>query len=401
MYNKRFIVVNIFLILMGVFSFSSLSLAESKITSRVINGKPALINDFPWMVYLFINDKDGGGGRECGGTLIDKEWVLTAAHCFLNSDEDKIDSSLGGYVSVLLNSNTLMSVDNGAKIIQSSSVIIHPNFDPFTLDFDIALLKLSQPVVEQPIALLLTDSLSLPTVNSKVTILGWGATKVSASNKAIGFSNTLLKADQLIVSSKFCENAYKGSGLITNNMICANGITLTDTTDTCIGDSGGPLVIKQNDHFIQVGVTSFGGSDVICGEPRIPGVYTRLSTFIDYITQHIPSVQVRTLDVKKAPPTCAKASMDAELNINMSCIIVDNKAYGAVLDKTSKQGYSWSWAGKLTNSSCIQSLQTCSTVNADLGLMVKTDSGMTGILKFDGNVEQGQYIWRLGRAYTE
>lgn len=402
MYKNQQSIPRTFLISVILFFLSAFTVVESKPTARVINGNPALIKDFPWMVYLFINNADGSGKRECGGSLIDKQWILTAAHCFLNEGDTDIDLNFGRYVSVLLNSNKLTPTDKESKIIKSSFVITHPRFNPETLEFDMALLKLSEPVTIEPIALLSADKHNFPTVGSKATILGWGATRLSDRNTAIRFSNDLLKADQGIVSSEFCKSSYGGENFIANEMICANGLTSTDKTDTCIGDSGGPMVIEQNGHFVQVGVTSFGGGQgVLCGSPAVPGVYTRISSFIDYITEHIPTVQVRTLKVKNSSLACVGASVDTGLNINIPCLMVGDSPYEAVLNKTETEGFSWSWDKALTKSSCVQNVKKCTTVDDKLGLVVKGDTGVTGVLKFEGDAEKEQYNWRFERAFIE
>jgi secreted trypsin-like serine protease len=400
MQNKKVFIANALLASSILFILSAFTLVEAKPTPRVINGQLDRKNDLSWMAYLYINDKDNNGVRECGGSLIDKEWILTAAHCFLNSSGGKIDLSLGGDVSVLLNSMTLVPVSQGAKIIKSLHVVVHPDFDPATLDFDIALVKLSQPVTLTPISLLSANDLRTPTAGAASVVFGWGATRVNVSNEATDFPNVLLRANQLIVSNEFCENSYN---LITSNMMCANGLTPMDISDTCIGDSGGPLVIKQNNTFIQVGITSFGGggSGVLCGAPDVPGVYTRISRFTDYITQHIPRIKMQEVGVKKSLGACERATVDARSNINIPCVMLNGSAYEAVLDKVSTEGYVWSWSGALASSRCSQNEKACVTVGNNIDLTIKEASGITALLTFEGDTEKKQYRWRFERAFVE
>ncbi|ESO89233.1 hypothetical protein LOTGIDRAFT_68977, partial [Lottia gigantea] len=77
-----------------------------------------------------------------------------------------------------------------------------------------------------------------------------------------------------------CDSLYIGD--ITSRMLCAGYIE--GGIDTCQGDSGGPLVCNINNKYTLMGVTSFGNG---CAKPYIPGVYTRVSSFIEWINEKI------------------------------------------------------------------------------------------------------------------
>ncbi|KAI2666136.1 Polyserase-2 [Labeo rohita] len=94
------------------------------------------------------------------------------------------------------------------------------------------------------------------------------------------FQAVLQEVDVPVVGNTKCNCFYKGS--ITGNMMCAG--TLEGGKDSCQGDSGGPMVIKQGSRWIQAGVVSFGQG---CAEPNYPGVYSRVSNYQNWITQHV------------------------------------------------------------------------------------------------------------------
>jgi trypsin len=361
-----------------VFLGSSLTYAEY--TPRIINGSTATSGTYPFIASVSVDSVDGLSASGCGGSLINSEWILTAAHCFLNDAGDAVDTSAAGRTRVVLASDTLDPLSSNAEVFTVTSLIVHPSYNPNQAtsanpnDNDIALLKLSgrsnQAVVQLQA---FNDALSDGT---QAVIMGWGATAVNAENQSTNPSNTLLAASQKIVSNSSCSSLYGGS--ITSNMVCAGALTAGDTTDTCQGDSGGPLVVNNNGNYVQVGVVSFGGTDTgpVCGDGNAPGVYARVSQYNSFIQQHIPGMTFASVSATAASD-CAGTTIDGGLNLSIQCVVLDGTPFSTGLNLISGQ-LVWEWTGAINDTACVTSDTRCVVPDESLGLV------LTGI-PFEGN----------------
>ena len=105
-----------------------------------------------------------------------------------------------------------------------------------------------------------------------MTTMGWGYTKEGSGQT----SNVLMEVDVPVVDQKRCKKSYSQ---VTQNQICAG--YQKGGKDSCSGDSGGPLYFTQpNDVPLQTGIVSYGRG---CARPDFYGVYTRVSSYIDWI----------------------------------------------------------------------------------------------------------------------
>uniref|UniRef100_A0A667X3T3 Peptidase S1 domain-containing protein n=1 Tax=Myripristis murdjan TaxID=586833 RepID=A0A667X3T3_9TELE len=251
----------------GVYSRVSLC-GTTPLYNRIVGGEDAPAGSWPWQASL-----QRFGRHVCGGSLINREWVMSAAHCFSRWVTIK---------KVSLGRQSLQG-NNPNQVTQTvAEIILHPNYDSDTSDNDIALLRLSSPVkftdYIRPVCLAASDSVFNNGTDSWVT--GWGRIQEGVP---LPFPQTLQEVEVPVLGNRQCS-CLNGVGTITNNMICAG--VLAGGKDSCQGDSGGPMVSQHGAVWIQSGVVSFGFG---CARPNLPGVYSRVSRYQSWINSHISS----------------------------------------------------------------------------------------------------------------
>ncbi|KAK3597929.1 hypothetical protein CHS0354_042272 [Potamilus streckersoni] len=240
-----------------------------KTAPKIVGGTLASHGEYPWQVSLMYTDQ-----HLCGGTLIGDRWVATAAHCF-----DDAGTVSYWTVGVGLQDRRQMYSTN---IYHVTNVFVHEHYlhsDNFN---DIALMRLSKPV---NLSNRYTRAACLPARNANYenqicTVSGWGATYFDKDGGAPS-TNDLYSVDIQVISNSLCRY-YLGDVIYSSN-ICA-GATASGGKDTCQGDSGGPMICKNNGVWELAGIVSWGYG---CGERYSPGVYTRVSDYLDWIQQKI------------------------------------------------------------------------------------------------------------------
>ncbi|XP_053276139.1 granzyme A [Pleuronectes platessa] len=235
----------------GLFSCMVLLIVHSSDGSEIINGKEVKPHSLPYMALLESTEPD------CGGILIDKSWVLTAAHC------KNIKTVWLGVHSIKANE------DNSRQVRKVKKRVPHPCYDNVTKVNDIMLLKLGKSVKETKTVkyLKFVDAIKEPAAGTSCMVAGWGQTNENAKE----MFDVLMSVNVTVVDRVKCNSAeyYNCTPVITSSMICA-GSYRKNEGDSCGGDSGGPLVCSGG----LVGVTSFGRG---CGRIHKPGVYSFLT----------------------------------------------------------------------------------------------------------------------------
>jgi secreted trypsin-like serine protease len=292
--SRACILVSRLLLLGGLIGgFGAQALGETD-TKMITGGTEAPEGKYPWQVRLYSSMDDKIGF--CGGSIIDDKWILTAAHCLLDTDAVVV-----GYGN---NDRTKTTK------IESEKIIVHPGYIAGE-KADVALVKLKEPIPDakaKAIVYAEQDKDLLPD-GASVTVTGWGAiwdfqafqnaVDVMAGRRTVS-ERKLLNDEELqaprklhevdiqVIEPTECKSVYQSLNVpafsIGDTEICATG--LSGGKDSCFGDSGGPLVAAADNErgYAQVGIVSWGPQ---CGNPLYPGVYTRVSSFSKWIKDNM------------------------------------------------------------------------------------------------------------------
>lgn len=241
---------------------------RAPLSTKIIGGLNATVGSWPWQASINIRST---GKFYCSGSLINKEWVLSAANIFALMPVSNIVIYLGRLTQ------------NGSNPYEVSrtvtKIIKHPNYN--SLDSNLALFQLSSAVTFsdyiKPVCLAAAGSVFVDGTKSWVT--GWGSLNRPATIQEIKLPDVLQDVEAPIVNNIECNAAY--GGIITDNLMCA-GYLNEDGKAPCVGDIGGPLVTKQGSLWIQSGVVVEG----YCGLPGYPTVYVRVSEYEDWISYY-------------------------------------------------------------------------------------------------------------------
>jgi trypsin len=211
--------------------------------SAVVGGNAVKPGSYPFVVA--IGDTTG---FYCGGTLIERDVVLTAGHCLTDRR------------TALAN----LRVTDSIRTLGVTAVYVHPKFDEQSMHYDAALLILERPLTG---VRTLPMAISSPLAGTTVSAAGWGKTREDATTTPRSLRSVVLK----VGTTTACSRGNTSFGpYFSPSMLCA----ANPGRDTCSGDSGGPLVSASSGHAALVGITSFGDG---CARAGHPGVYTRVS----------------------------------------------------------------------------------------------------------------------------
>merc|ERR1712193_365641 len=222
---------------------------------RIVGGAAAP-SPIPWQVSM--RQCQSGGCHYCGGTVLDAKTILTAAHCQVSTNH---------YIMVGKTNR-----NEGQNVAIAN--VINSNWNQQTMDNDIAIVKLATPLTlgGDVQAICLPSAGFNPDVGAECFVSGWGTLQSGAQS----LPTQLQYVGVPVTSQAYCNNAYSNG--ITANMICA-GLD-AGGKDSCQGDSGGPFVCMEGDNPVITGVVSFG---IGCASPGYPGVYARVTQYLDWI----------------------------------------------------------------------------------------------------------------------
>ncbi|GJQ80449.1 hypothetical protein Trydic_g12347 [Trypoxylus dichotomus] len=228
---------------------------------RIFGGSDAADGAYPYMVSLRHSDNR----HFCGGTILNRRWILTSANCVVGRNPSDIIAVVG-----------TSTLNSGGIIQQVCKIVIHPKFnDTGYYSNDIAMILVTRPFKYSsriaPVAINCGFSRSI----YDVTVVGWGRAWYNrpASNKLQEFSTQTMLW-------RICSEIY--AGMVTSTVICTS---YRQGNGTCIGDSGGPLL--QAGIKAQLAIAGFM-DERFCGF-SVGDIYTRVAPYISWMqkTTHL------------------------------------------------------------------------------------------------------------------
>lgn len=244
--------------------------------SSIVGGIESKRGQWPWQAGL---KRSASEKIFCGGSLIDPQWVLTASHCLYEMSKYSKSGNIP-HMQVSLGEYNQGKKDPEEVNENVVKLFLHNQYDPQTLDYDVALLKLKNPAkltkIVRPVCLVDEKIDFGPGTNCFVT--GFGVTEQGGEVSA-----KLQEANVPIVAQQTCQAAYKNKK-ITPRMLCAG--YAKGGIDACQGDSGGPLVCMNNGKWFLKGIVSWG---IGCARPGAYGVYSNVKEFLPWIRNIINS----------------------------------------------------------------------------------------------------------------
>lgn len=245
---------------------------------RIVGGQEATPHQYPWQISLQYHEFFiGGWYHTCGATIVDEYHIVCAAHC--------VDGRKASKFRVIAGAHNIGSfaMESGHQKIDVAEFWQHEDYDHNTIQNDISVLKLAEPLVfddfVKPINM--TESGSEVAEGTVCINSGWGSTSHSS---VPSMPNKLQYVELPIVARKTCSEYYSGINGVDIGMIC--GGQEEGGISPCSGDSGGPLVCPDEFGSLQLaGVVSWGM--IPCGQPKYPGVFTNVANYRDWIDEHI------------------------------------------------------------------------------------------------------------------
>lgn len=245
---------------------------------KVVGGQDAAIGDWGWQVSMNISGRFG-----CGGSLINNEWIVTAAHCVSSTSPSRYYFDIGHHDRAVL--------EPWAQSRRPTVVVRNQQYSGSTSRNDIAMMKIPRVEFADEIVPVCIPNGQVEYAGRESWATGWGTTRSGGR-----VSRYLQEVPMPFLSDQRCKAKYPRA--YTDVMVCAGDVGTY--ADTCQGDSGGPLVVKHIDsdassdihddadnmaqpgnRWYLTGITSWGYG---CGEG---GVYSRTSAFYAWIKNTI------------------------------------------------------------------------------------------------------------------
>ncbi|XP_012271019.1 trypsin-1-like [Orussus abietinus] len=237
-------------------------IARDYFATKIVNGQDVKIGEIPYQVSL---QRTGNANHFCGGVILNKDYIVTAAHCVSSKNARDIIAGAG-----------MIDLRTPGQVTKIEKIIVHEKYNPGdSWVNDIALLKVVTPFKknENVSFVSLTKPEDAILSAQPAVVSGWGRLSMGGSTTYI-----LKRANLQIADSAYCSAAYSEFGLsIYPTHVCADAGQ--EERGSCHGDSGGPLTVEGK----LAGLVSWAKE---CAKPGFPTVYTRVSEYQEWIATH-------------------------------------------------------------------------------------------------------------------
>lgn len=240
--------------------------ASAVVTPFIIGGTQ------PTQTYSFMASMQSTDGKHhCGASLIDEQWLVTAAHCVEGQQPSNVQYRIG-----------TTDRTSGGELVKPDKFVAHPKSEQkqagndIATGYDIAMVHLSQPVQAQPIKIASTP----PQPGTALQLLGWGQT--CGTPKCGEPPKTLKELETKTVTPANCTSSQ--DPFDPARELCIDN--KAGKVNACYGDSGGPAVVQEDSGYTLVGATSRGLAEN-CSEK--PGIYSNLVAHTDWINETMNS----------------------------------------------------------------------------------------------------------------
>ncbi|CAL8306823.1 unnamed protein product [Merluccius merluccius] len=246
---------------------------------RIVKGHICPRGQCPWQALLSKRSV-----YRCGAVVLSERWVVTAAHCVWRMNQKLLEVTAG--------EQDLKLREGSEQTRRVSKLLLHPLYNSSSQDYDLALLLLHLPLTLGPLVRpICLPPFALPSFSHTLaavrlsTVSGWG--RLSPNGPP---ARVLQRLEVPRVPVQECEELSEGRLSLTANMLCAG--FPQGGHDACQGDSGGPLTTRYKATWFLTGVVSWGRG---CAHQHLYGVYTRVSTLLDWLEHTMARYQLPEL----------------------------------------------------------------------------------------------------------